>query len=43
MMVDNNECLNHLSPLVFDEEEAISGLADMIYEVHKKMALLAQN
>lgn len=38
MMVDNNECLNHLSPLVFDEEEAISGLADMIYEVHKKIA-----
>lgn len=26
MMIDNNEYLNRLSPLVIDEEEAIKGM-----------------
>lgn len=38
MMINNNEYTNRLSPLVIDEEEAISGLAAKIYELHEEIA-----
>lgn len=38
MMINNNEYHNRISPLVIDEEEAICGLTDMIYELHEEVA-----